>query len=165
MKLTFNELRQKSSRPENRFIGRILAFDPGETTGYACFEASEDDVKLVQQGQVKTWPLDEGLRNIEFVITAMQPDKVVFESYQVYEWKASEHSWSQVPTIQIIGMIRTLLLQMAIPEHTQTAQIAKNFCTDEKLTEWGYWIKGARHARDAIRHALYYLLFHKKAAQ
>lgn len=163
MKLSFNDIRTKSQKPEDRFCGRVLAFDPGETTGYCCFVTDKENCKIDLAGQIKTWPLELAVRDFTDLLVKMQPDKVVFESYQVYEWKAEDHSWSQIPTVQVIGCLQTLLIQMSIPYTTQTAQVAKQFCKDEKLEEWGFWLKGLRHARDAIRHGCYFLLFgHKK---
>jgi hypothetical protein len=88
----------------------------------------------------------------------------VFENYQIYEWKNADHSWSQVPTIQIIGCIKTLCKQHKISYSSQTAQVAKQFCTDEKLQQWGYYKAGMRHGRDAIRHGCYFLLFRPQKA-
>lgn len=165
MALSFNDIRVKSQKPEERFQGRILAFDPGETTGFCCMVTDKENLKIDLVGQIKTWPMEEAVKNFTDIIVKMQPDKVVFESYQVYEWKAEDHSWSQIPTVQVIGCLQTILIQMSIPYTTQTAQVAKQFCNDDKLESWGYWFKGIRHARDAVRHACYFLLFgHKKSS-
>lgn len=144
------------------FKGVVLALDPGETTGVACFSCDQDKAALVNASQIKTWPLEQGVENMTQLIKSLSPDILVFESYQVYEWKSKDHVWSQIPTVQVIGMIKTLCIQMGIPYTTQTAQVAKGFCTDSKLEEWGYWQQGLRHARDAIRHACYFLLFGPK---
>lgn len=44
----------------------------------------------------------------------------------------------------------------------QMAVTAKNFCTDDKLKQWGFWQAGQKHARDSIRHGCYFLLFFRK---
>jgi hypothetical protein len=36
------------------------------------------------------------------------------------------------------------------------AGLAKTFATDDKLEAWGFWKRGQKHARDAIRHAVYW---------
>ena len=41
------------------------------------------------------------------------------------------------------------------------AQQAKGFVTDAKLKEWGMWDIGHKHARDACRHCVYYLVSQK----
>jgi hypothetical protein len=147
---------KKGLRP---FTGRLLALDPGETTGWSLWENNG----LVDCGQKKTWPLTHAIDSFQELLT-LHPTIIVFESYQVYEHKLEEHTWSRVPTIQVIGCLKTLVLLHGrvfgqIPYTTQTAQVAKGFCTDDKLKQWGFWQQGMRHARDSIRHGAYYLLF------
>ena len=155
----------------------ILTLDPGETTGWAIWHRTEwfpDGIvrenpivgvaypKLFETGQADTKKLHTALSeptSIAGLIKSFGPDLVVMEDYRIYEWKAEEHSWSSVHTIQLIGLIKTLCIQQNIPFVLQSAQVAKQFCTDDKLESWGYWQKGMRHARDAIRHGAYYLLF------
>jgi len=36
------------------------------------------------------------------------------------------------------------------------AGLAKTFANDDKLEAWGFWRKGQKHARDAIRHGIYF---------
>lgn len=162
--LTFNQIRLQlnKQKPETKFEGRLLSLDPGETTGCCLFCADQDEAILAYANQIKTWPLEVGVLNLAKLIEELKPAKIVFESYQVYEWKADDHSWSQIPTVQIIGCIKTLCIQLNIPYTTQTAQVAKGFCSDAKLKEWGFYQIGLKHARDAIRHGCYYLLFGNK---
>ena len=142
------------------FIGTVLALDPGETTGWSIFNSTDGKhYNLVAQGQAKTWEMPEAVKNLADLLATYKPDHVVHEVYAVYEWKAQDHSWSQIPTLRIIGCLETLCIQQSIPYSAQTAQIAKNFCTDDKLKVWNFYIKGARHARDAIRHGTYFLMF------
>lgn len=141
------------------FIGRLLALDPGETTGWSLFNAAQDDVQLLDAGQLKTWPMEDAVQNFTKHLNEHHPTRVIYEQYRVYEWKTDDHAWSQVPTLRIIGCLETLCIQKKIPFSHQTAQQAKNFCTDEKLEAWGYYIKGQKHARDSIRHGCYFLLF------
>lgn len=159
--MDFNRLRAAANKSKGvaPFDGNLLALDPGETTGIALYSCTKDEAVLTHASQMKTWPLEQGVEAFEALLKQLSPTRVVFESYQVYEWKTEDHTWSQVPTVQVIGMIRTILIQNKIPYSTQTAQVAKGFCDDDKLKAWGYYQPGLRHARDAIRHACYYLLF------
>lgn len=142
------------------FEGRLLAFDPGETTGWSFFQANADQsIRMTHCGQEKTWPQSDMVKGITKLIDTYEPTAIVYELYAVYEWKAESHSWSQVPTLHIIGCIETLCIQRGIPFYTQTAQIAKNFCTDKHLELWGLYQKGQKHARDSIRHGTFFLLF------
>lgn len=145
------------------FCGRLLAIDPGETTGWCLFQGKSRpggriDYEMEFCGQIPTWPMKEALNGFEKLLT-YGPSHILYEQYRVYEWKADDHSWSSIPTLRIIGCLETLALQRAITPYNQSAQQAKNFCTDERLREWGLYQKGMRHARDSIRHACFFLLF------
>ena len=162
MKLSFDEMRNRSQLPTRRWVGCLLSLDPGHTTGYAVWSAKEDSVQLVEAGHLSTWTnADIRPEQIQDILTRYKISHAVMETYQVYEWKSQDHSWSQIPTIQVIGCIKTLCLQHHVSYSAQTAQVAKQFCTDERLTEWGFYRPGFRHARDAIRHGCYFLLFQK----
>lgn len=146
----------------NRFVGKLLALDPGETTGWSLFEAHadcDDVVTMTMHGQITCTPLNTGIDRIEHLLKTTQPNFLVYEQYRVYSWKSATHSWSELHTPKLIGAIVTVARN--IPQADQMAQVAKSFVTDDKLREWGYWLPGMRHARDSIRHALYWLMFHK----
>lgn len=165
--MSFNQIRQSHQRDwpaQKRFEGNILAFDPGETTGTCQFTATQTEVTLINQTQGKTWPLENAVRHFETTLKYVRPKIVVFERYGIYSWKTDQHVNSEVPTVQVIGCLKTICIQQEIPFISQTAQIAKQFCTDDKIDAWGFDPKGKRHARDATRHACYFLLFgHKEA--
>lgn len=140
------------------FTGTLLALDPGETTGWAVFDGSGK--RLTKFGQIKTWPAENMVEELTKLFDSLPTiDHVVYELYSIYEWKTDSHTWSQVPTLRIIGCIETLCIQRGIPYSSQTAQVAKVFCTDDKLKSWGMYPAGQKHARDAIRHGTYCLMF------
>jgi hypothetical protein len=143
------------------YEGTILALDPGETTGYSVFHAASETIEMVASGQVKTWPMKNCVTELANLLN-QKPTLVVHEVYSIYEWKTDTHAWSDVPTLRVIGSLETLCIQAGIPYISQTAQVAKGFCTDEKLKAWGFYQQGQKHARDAIRHGLYFLLFGTK---
>lgn len=141
------------------FVGTLLALDPGETTGWALFETNKyGQADLVKCGQQKTWPFDFAVGGLTTLLES-KPNSMVYETYHIYAWLLKEHEWSAVATLQIIGCAMTLCHHRNIPVWGQSASIAKTFCTDQKLRSWGFWQDGQKHARDAIRHGCYYLLF------
>jgi hypothetical protein len=156
--LSLSDLIVRARSDKRIWQGRILALDPGETTGLAFFDTT-DPGWAGAIDQVKTWPIDHGIRNLGILLDEMKPNYVVYESYNVYSWKADQHKGSSVPTIQVIGIIQTLCVQRNIPFSSQTPQNAKTFCTDDKLKAWGLWTPGKKHGRDATRHACFWLLF------
>ena len=140
------------------FAGDLVCFDPGGTTGYAIF----NNLELKHQGQIDT--SDRRTSSHRFMeVAGLIEDwsnvRVVIEEYRIYGWKADDHTWSDLHTAKIIGQIEALTSLRDIPLFVQGAQQAKSFASDDKLKDWGFWIKGQRHARDAIRHGIHHLIF------
>lgn len=133
----------------------LLALDPGHTTGWCAFIGYE----LIDCGEIDTSDLKLATKNIQALIDKIDPHEVVYESYRIYKWKAKHHIGSENLTSQVIGCIKTICTIHTVEWTDQPPHIAKGFCTDKKLKEWGLWQSGQKHARDAIRHACYYILF------
>lgn len=137
---------------------RVLAFDPGETTGVCIFQGSV--LKAVEQ-------LSTGLMPMAAVtlcnyVQQFKPDIVVAEDYKVYKWKTDSHAWAELHTPRLIGALEYYLYTQSIPLIKQSAQVGKGFCTDDRLKEWGFYSPAKRHAMDAIRHACQFLMFGAK---
>lgn len=179
--ISFEELCQKT-RGNNQVPEHLLCIDPGDTTGWALF----NKYKLVRWGHIRTVK-DEVINwnNIWQLFINENPDYVVCEDYRVYQHKLARHSFSPVTTLRLIGGIDLLCNlgwyvslgphyideygtykdyheRYTCPIHYQMATTAKGFCSDERLKEWGFWQGGMKHARDAIRHGCYFLLFYKR---
>ena len=136
---------------------RLLAVDPGETTGWAYFENGI----LRSSGQIAHRDLGIMSTKIQELIGDILPTHVVAEDYKVYRSKAKSHSWSGLYTPKLLGAIEFICGMSNIPLTLQMAS-SKQFCTDAKLKIWGYYCKGNPHTNDAIRHGCYFLLFHKR---
>jgi hypothetical protein len=151
----FTELVTRAGKNPNG-ESRILAFDPGHTTGWAAFENAD----LIASGEIDTTSIGHCIESAMPLFIQYTPKYVVMEDYRIYKWRQKQHVGSEVLTIQIIGCLQTLAIQDFVPYVIkQPAQIAKGFCTDAKLKEWEMYQPGARHARDAIRHGCYFIMF------
>lgn len=156
LRRNFQELFKRRRGDEFKAPPRVLCLDPGETTGYALFEHGT----LTTAGQVRT--IDDW-KIISDLFEEMNPTHVVYENYRVYSHKLDRHAFSEVYTLRLIGVIEFLCdVVYRIPYCNQMAQQAKGFTTDEKLKHWGFYDKGPKHARDAMRHGVYYLLFNQE---
>lgn len=144
-----------SVRAKRKLPKRLLALDPGETIGWSIWI----DGELSLEGQTKIGD------NVDKVITDLvelaEPTEIVIEDYRVYSHKSDVHIGIELITPKLIGKVELLCYQKNIPLAYQMASQAKGFVTDEKLKAWGLYIKGHRHSRDSIRHAIYYFLFKK----
>ena len=160
----YNTRRARLEVPEAK--GTLVALDPGGTTGYAIF----NHLTLQEAGQLDTGSQEEALKLFEPLLGVGDRDRnrnrnidaVVMEDHRVYQNRIEQHAGSSLSTPRLIGMIETLCLQHSIPWHKQPASMPKQFVTDEKLKAWGLYLPGKRHARDAIRHACYFILFPPK---
>ena len=153
--MDFRQLVITASRNERQDYP-ILCFDPGHTTGWAFFE----DRVLVNNGQIDTTSIEAVAENASHLYRLYKPPIVVMEDYRVYKWRKDHHVGSEMLTTRVIGALELLAVQhFVIDIVKQPAHVAKQFCTDKKLKEWEYYIPGERHARDAIRHGCYYILF------
>ena len=139
----------------------LLALDPGETTGCCVFvDGNVSEFRQLATVNKKTRGYEWSM--IEEFIDEINPDAVIIENYRIYAHKLEQHSSSDVPTLQLIGAIKYMLHKRNIPYKLQMAQQAKGFVTDDKLKMWGMWDVGHKHARDACRHCVYYLVSLKK---
>lgn len=163
--MTYDDLLQQVS--SKRVFTRpdlLIVFDPGKTTGWAVFWKG----KLSTKGHQDTGDLNSIAREVYGFLAAMisrpeYPDPksilVLYENYRVYGHKVNQHTWNDLHTPKLIGLIEASCQLLDLPTHHQMAATAKPFCTDKKLKEWGYYQKAHKHANDAIRHGCYYLLF------
>lgn len=155
---TLQELCKVLLTPETTFNNRIIALDPGETTGYAIFEG----ISLKHCSMIKTPTVYEGVKELQPILIKdiTLECAIVCEDYRVYGWKAQSHINEELHTPKLIGAIETMCMLRSKDVHKQTAHVAKTFADDAKLRFWGLHQKGMRHANDAIRHALYFYFIH-----
>lgn len=155
--MTFQELLTKTRGEDWKPPKLLFAIDPGETCGYASFI----DGRLHYAAQEKgTGVVD--------LMTMYEYDIIVYEDYKIYPRKLKLHSFADIPTLKIIGIIEYVCASDEILSYSvkkvikQLASTAKGFCTNIKLKEWGFYQKGRPHANDAIRHGCHALLFSKE---
>ena len=138
---------------------RLLTIDPGELVGWAVGAAHPDEPELIRHGIT---PLKE------FATTLYQRfdayDVVVYETYRLI--RARNREGSEMPTSQLIGMIR--LLGWVHPEVTVVRQTPNNKNSINKviaasdhqdfkaLVEGESGTHDDAHDIDAIRHLYYY---------
>lgn len=151
---------------KNPYKGRLITFDPGETTGWALW----DNALLIDCGQLPTHRVKDSIKFLKRWIddkTAFDPTKewesrerdqryAVMEEYRVYAHKTEDHAQNTMHTSRLIGALECLLTLRGIGYEMRGAGLAKKWATDEKLKDWGFYVKGERHARDAIRHGCYF---------
>lgn len=146
---------------QNGFRGHIFALDPGERTGWAWMH----DFELIDSGEIQTGTVGLTWSNVtdrySHIINQVDLQKdekihLAVEDYRVYKQKAESHINSNVHTVKVLGLIEFFAWSQQLPIRLRMAEHAKTFVTDERLKRWGFWQRGERHARDAVRHACLY---------
>lgn len=86
---------------------RVLAIDPGERAGWAHADVHPDEPDPVAAVQVTghgiSFLKDLGLKVLD---VASEYDVVIYETYRISPAKLRQHAGSDVPTLQLIGIIR-----------------------------------------------------------
>ena len=148
----------------------VIAIDPGMTTGYCVFKYVGDSydsmVYLLRSSGVIHVNKQTGWDPIIDLIQSYyrnEPNSVVVcEDYKIYPNKQLEHVLSSVDTVRIIGAIEFMCHHDNVPLVKQMASVHKGFVTDTKLKEWGLYKGINRHSRDAVKAAIYFILFNKE---
>lgn len=135
---------------------KIIALDPGVTTGYAEGVINDEGFMKVRCGQAAYTHLDlyEALR-------LRTPDFIVCESF---EFRKLQQGVNYYP-VEMIGVVNlyvqtrekqdTIYLYMQPP----STQGDKAHWTDSKLKESNVYRPGVPHGRSALKHLLYWYEF------
>lgn len=133
---------------------RLLALDPGETTGVAYWQPDRRTI-LLQQWETKNLGLS--FLHLRDVIQSGIA-QLYYEDYKVYDHKARDHVNNSLHTAQWIGGIRICSFLHGVPVTCLMASQGKAFWSDDKLKMCDVYSPGMQHARDACRHLLHHLL-------
>lgn len=152
--MTFQELLYDLHGPDWIPPKKLLAIDPGETCGYAIFLFGEQFTVGADQCE---WQ-----KICDKITKVWKPNVVAYEEYRIYPSKLKTHSFSNVPTLKIIGGIDYVCSENGIKTIKILASTAKGFVSNKRLKEWGFYQVGKPHANDALRVGLHILLFSRE---
>jgi hypothetical protein len=149
---------------------RVLGLDPGGTTGWALYDAellpSPDDDgqdELVEQRLTvgHFGPHEHHLELYEAMEHWQIHDfTIVCESFEFRQGKQRHNI--NLMSKEYIGLVKMFNQDRGAPAVFQTAGQAKPFVTDAKLKAMGWYHPGWKHANDATRHLVYYLVNKKR---
>ena len=142
------------------FNGRLLVIDPGETCGIVYYRPTAE----VTLAEFKFDSVGDFAEQLHKTMQFFVPTLIIVEDYRVYSWKAEDHAWNPLFTVRIIGAIEACAALLKTKIIFQTPQNAKGFAKDELLQQLDIYdlTKGKRHARDATRHLVFFLLANRE---
>lgn len=154
-------------------IGCIEALDPGGTTGWAFFNPTRHFISCGQLTGDHHKSLYDHLDR--HYMEASSDDygtldanpffEIVCESFEFRQHHGVfDQDKVELDSKEYIGVTKLYSDVECVPIHFQTASLAKHFVGDDKLRRLGWYdkTKGMVHARDALRHLIYYLIVVKR---
>lgn len=156
-------MKRKSGASVRKWDGRpfrVLAFDPGGTTGWAMATLIHEDAKSFVYHSGQIGPEEHHLRLYNFMTNGWSPvpSELVCESF---EYRNMSRKGLELVSKEYIGIIKFFSEQTATPLTFHTASAAKTFVPDDKIKALDLWTPGQPHAMDSMRHLLRYLVIGK----
>lgn len=142
---------------------RIIALDPGGTTGWAAYTAERMEAEKGKYeyyaekftcGQIDAQEHHLQLYNM-LGLMQTQVYHVVTESF---EYRNRARPGLELISREYIGVTKLFCADRQVTFHKQTAAMGKGFVKDENIKKLGLWSPGFKHAMDAYRHLLYYMI-------
>jgi hypothetical protein len=133
-----------------------LGIDPGGMVGYSVYPllTQHFSAELVESGQT---PVENF---IDWARTAIQQDWYIFmERFTITANTARLTAGGSHDALDCIGVVKTLCRWAGAEFKFQTPAQAKKFVNDSQLKTLGLWIPGQDHARDAIRHLIFGIVY------
>lgn len=131
---------------------RILAVDPGVTTGFALYNKT-------QFPEVRTWQDKLDVYGIHDTLRTTLPNVIVYEKFTP---PSANRYKVELFSVQVIGVLRLWVQTYVLEEYSHTASAAKGLWTDTKIKRLTLWVPGQDHGMDALRHLLYHLTVTRK---
>lgn len=149
---------------------KVLALDPGGTTGWATFEIRADTKlkTVLWEGPVEKHFTESGQlaqpdhhRILYSLLVSQAPDIIVSESFQ-----NRNNDFANQISMEYQGVIKLYdQTHKHCRVHWNTASTGKGFATNKKLVHLNIMLKPSerwKHANDARRHLLQYLVFNAR---
>ena len=122
---------------------KILAIDPGETSGVCIFNTPNE---------YKTLSIKKSLVDVANIILDTKPDVLVFERFALYPTHAKSLVWDEMYTSQTIGVIKYICEINNIKYFTQSASDKEYVVYPKDYTFPN------DHERDAYGHAWFFYM-------
>lgn len=137
---------------------RIAGVDPGGTTGMVLIELfPRDEPRDFICYEAKQVSDISGLLR---TLGEWNPDIIVIEQFNLYPWKAKSLSWSDMTPSQVIGAVKAWCVDKNVQLVEQPAAMRKQGRLYSQQLERSPLFKARPHAKDALRHAIWYVVNH-----
>ena len=132
---------------------KILALDPGKTTGWAVGVVDNDRFFICYD------QLQANERQLDRMLTGFWPTDLIYEDFDY----RSRVAHADLTPMALIGVIRLFVQTSArckdYPQKPSGAVGPKAYFNDNRLKELGIYRPSVEHGRDALRHLLKWFTF------
>ncbi len=158
----------------------VMGIDPGVTTGIAVYDSEPaDPLETCMSWEISSKHLGKGERDACFRIAnvveslASTVDAIVIESF-VLRSSARQQDKTLLAPVRVTSRVLGILDERGVttsddesgevthikgtPLDFQQPSLAKTTVKDAKLKKMGLWIVGEKHSRDAMKHAVTYVM-------
>lgn len=138
---------------------RIIALDPGETTGWACWSAlAVPGMPRFSTGMSQSYTCGHLTRDSLRGFLGNQRVATTIVVCERFDNRHNEKNIDPAP-IEVIGIIKEWCEENDITLVMQSVGNAKHFVKDINLKRLGMWHgKKWKHAMDGFRHLVYYMI-------
>lgn len=143
---------------------KIIAIDPGRTTGY-CYAIMHDDKTYTDEKKLEYWPfqVNDEVEDLWNRLKRFNPHCIIIEDFEFRRGKYAGSGGGGLDLFpcQLIGIARLYATLAGRRIDIQKASQGKQYYTNQVLKDKGLFKKGAayEHAMDASRHLLQWATF------
>jgi hypothetical protein len=139
---------------------RILAIDPGKTTGICVIDGTEDDFAVILSQEILWEDRFDILRaliagKLPNPEQPQSPEVIVVENFRLRQGRALEQSGSDFPSSQVIGIVGAYT-NLLIPPPPIVLQEPVVMGRIEIMERDKKLLVATPHTHDAYKHARYY---------
>lgn len=132
----------------NDKLGRILALDPGVTTGFALYDQHDPMAGRAWQKACKHSEYMDELNEV-------WPNIIICESFVHTHRTGTDYT-----PVEFIGLTKWFCERRDIILIEQTPAYGKAFFDNDKLKKLGVYVGGMPHSMDALRHLYQFMMKH-----
>lgn len=140
----------------------ILVFDPGDHTGWVATNGP-----WIRGGTIFSQKsIMDDISELNKLWLSLEPDVVVFETFNLYPGAAAHLTHNEFYPCQIIGVIKTLCwinsTQFLVPQAPSIKKYSGGLDERWKIFSKEIGSEKSEHMKDAYLHLKYYKLFNSK---
>lgn len=135
---------------------KLIALDPGGTTGVAVVEMLEDGKLSFNVAQIG--PAEHHVELEDFLHKQLEGVSRRWVICERFDYRNTSKSGLRLDSREYIGTVKGYCRRQGIPLVLQTAAQAKGFVSNNILKELNLYTEAFRHANDAMRHLIYFVV-------